>query len=325
MPIILPAALAIIAGLLGLLWGADRFVAGSAGAARNFGIAPLVIGLTIVALGTSAPEIIVAIDASLKSAGELAIGNAIGSNLANIGLVLGITALVAPLPTQKHLLQQEIPVLLTVTLLAGLLLMDNQWGYTDGYILLGLLIPLLWLTVRYKQQSLSPKEIAEEEDELPSISTKSAVLWFVIGLVTLLISSEFLVWGAIEVANYFEVSQLIIGLTIVAVGTSLPELAASVMSALRGHHDIALGNIFGSNLFNIMAVMTMPGIISPLTLNESVFQRDYMAMAIITLSLAAFIFFARYRSKKNHKPARLGRIFGMVMLALYGIYYVILL
>jgi cation:H+ antiporter len=325
MPIMLPAALAIIAGLLGLLWGADRFVAGSAGAARNFGIAPLVIGLTIVALGTSAPEIIVAIDASLKSAGELAIGNAIGSNLANIGLVLGITALVAPLPTQKHLLQQETPVLLAITLLAGLLLMDNYWGHADGYILLGLLIPLLWITVRYKQQSLSPVEIAAEEDELPSISTKTAVLWFVIGLVTLLISSELLVWGAIEVAKYFEVSQLVIGLTIVAVGTSLPELAASVMSALRGHHDIALGNIFGSNLFNIMAVMTMPGIISPLALDESVFYRDYMAMAVITLLLALSIFLALHRSKKSQKPARLGRTFGAVMLALYGIYYVILL
>jgi cation:H+ antiporter len=321
----LPAALAIIAGLCGLLWGADRFVAGSAGAARNFGIAPLVIGLTIVALGTSAPEIIVAIDASLKNAGELAIGNAIGSNLANIGMVLGITALVAPLPTQKHLLVQETPVLLAITLIAGLLLMDNQWGYFDGYFLLGLLIPLLWLTIRYKKQTLSPAEIEAEEEELPSITTKSAILWFIVGLAILLISSELLVWGAMEVAQHFEVSQLVIGLTIVAVGTSLPELATSVMSALRGHHDIALGNIFGSNLFNIMAVMTMPGIISPLELSESVFQRDYIAMLIITLSLAVSIFIVLHRSKKTHQPAMLGRAFGVIMLALYGLYYVILL
>lgn len=319
---LIPALIAVIIGLLGLLWGADRFVAGSASLAKNMGISPLIIGLTIVSIGTSAPEIIVAINASLSEAGDMAVGNALGSNLANIGLVLGITALVAPLPTQRHLIKHEAPILLIVTLVAGLLLMDGHLSRIDGALLLLMLVPVLWITVHQKKNHLTPQEVAEEEEN-PEMPTGSAILWFAIGLAVLLLSSKALVWGAKEVATAFGVSQLIIGLTVVAVGTSLPELAASVVSALRGHHDIALGNIFGSNLFNLMAVMSMPGLIAPLELGSSLFSRDYLAMAALTLLLVAGIAFS-LRNKSSEQTGRLGRRFGSVLVLLYALYYVLL-
>jgi cation:H+ antiporter len=312
--------LALLVGVLGLLWGADRFVEGSAGAARNFGISPMIIGLTVVSVGTSAPEIIVSINASLKAAGELAVGNALGSNLANIGLVLGITALVAPLPVQKHLLREEGPVLLLITALAGLCLYDG-WLNRGESIALGLLIiPLLILVVKYKKNHPNPEAV----EDIPEFSMGTAILWFVIGLAVLLVSAEITVWGAKSIATHLGVSQLIIGLTVVAIGTSLPELAASVMSALRGHHDIALGNIFGSNLFNLMLVMTSAGAIAPIALSPDVFSRDFAVMALLTLMMVAMIAWALWRSTKSGSPARLSKSVGILFLAAYGFYYVLL-
>ncbi|MDB9952394.1 calcium/sodium antiporter [Porticoccaceae bacterium] len=314
---------ALLVGVLGLLWGADRFVEGSAGAARNFGISPMIIGLTVVSVGTSAPEIIVSINASLKAAGELAVGNALGSNLANIGLVLGITALVAPLPVQKHLLREEGPVLLLITALAGLCLYDG-WLNRGESIALGLLIiPLLILVVKYKKNHPNPEAINEAED-IPEFSMGTAILWFVIGLAVLLVSAEITVWGAKSIATHLGVSELIIGLTVVAIGTSLPELAASVMSALRGHHDIAIGNIFGSNLFNLMLVMTSAGAIAPIALGPEVFSRDFAVMALLTLLMVAMIAWALWRAAKSGSPARLSRSVGIIFLAAYGFYYVLL-
>ena len=315
--------LALLVGVLGLLWGADRFVEGSAGAARNFGISPMIIGLTVVSVGTSAPEIIVSINASLKAAGELAVGNALGSNLANIGLVLGITALVAPLPVQKHLLREEGPVLLLITALAGLCLYDG-WLNRGESIALGLLIiPLLILVVKYKKNHPNPEAVEDAED-IPEFSMGTAILWFVIGLAVLLVSAEITVWGAKSIATHLGVSELIIGLTVVAIGTSLPELAASVMSALRGHHDIALGNIFGSNLFNLMLVMTSAGAIAPIALSPDVFSRDFAVMALLTLMMVAMIAWALWRSTKSGSPARLSKSVGILFLAAYGFYYVLL-
>lgn len=324
METLIPGALGVIFGLLGLLWGADRFVAGSAGAAKNFGISPLVIGLTIVSIGTSAPEIIVAINAALKDAGDMAVGNAIGSNLANIGLVLGITALICPIPTQSHLLKQEGPVLLGITLLAGFFIFDGGLSRSEGIILACIIPPLLAITVYYKKRHPNP-ETVEEGEAIPSMSTTTAILWFLVGLSALLISSEALVWGAKQFALFFGVSQLIIGLTVVAIGTSLPELAASVTSALRGHHDIALGNIFGSNLFNLLAVMSVPGIISPLALEREVFYRDYMAMSLLTVILVAAIAFSLWRGRKEHCQALLSKKIGITLLVLYGLYYAVLI
>ena len=318
------AALAILGGFIGLIWSADRFVGGSAALASNFGVSKLIIGLTIVSLGTSAPEIVVSISASLKAAGDLAVGNAIGSNLANIGLVLGITALVAPLPIQRHLLNRELPILLLVTALAGALLYDAELSFVDGVLLLGALVPVLVFLVVSKNRQPS----AEEEDtDIPDMSRASAALWFVLGLAALIVSSEVLVWGAREVATAFGVSPLIIGLTVIAVGTSLPELAASVMSALRNHHDIALGNIVGSNIFNLLAVMSVPGLIQQPQMDAAVFSRDFLAMAGITALLALAILLdygLRNRAAGAANDGRLGRRIGILLLMAYVGYYLLL-
>ncbi len=275
------ASIAILAGFIGLIWSADRFVDSSAAIAKNLGVPKFIIGLTIVAFGTSAPEIVVSISAALKGNGDLAVGNSLGSNLANIGLVLGITALIAPLPIQRHLLSHETPILLFVTAIAGYCLYDGKLSMPEGFLLLGSLVPVLSIMVMGKKGH----EVAEDE-EIPELETGKAAFWFVVGLTLLIISSETLVWGATEVALAFGVSPLIIGLTVIAIGTSLPELAASVMSALRGHHDIALGNIIGSNIFNLLVVLAVPALIQQPEMGMEVFFRDYAAMAGITLFLA---------------------------------------
>lgn len=324
---LLPAYIAIIAGLIGLVWGADRFVIGAASAAKNFGISPMVIGLTIVSIGTSAPEIIVSINAALEGSGALAVGNALGSNLANIGLVLGVTALIAPLPAQRHLVFQEGPVLLFVTALVGYCLFDQILGRTESLVMLALIPLLLWITVKYKVQHPDPEEVAEVEN-IATTSNAAATTWFIIGLLVMLASSKILVWGAITTAAEMGISELVIGLTVVAIGTSLPELAASVTSALRGHHDIAIGNVFGSNLFNFLAVMPIAGVISPLQLDSAVFYRDYLAVTALTLLLLGAIALHYFRQRKAENTAatiHLSRKFGCVMLLLYVLYFVVLL
>ena len=324
---LLPAYMAIIAGLIGLVWGADRFVIGAASAAKNFGISPMVIGLTIVSIGTSAPEIIVSINAALEGSGTLAVGNALGSNLANIGLVLGITALIAPLPAQRHLVFQEGPVLLFVTALVGYCLFDQILGRTESLVMLALIPLLLWVTVKYKVQHPDPEEV-EEVENIATTSNAAAATWFIIGLLVMLASSKILVWGAITTAAGMGVSELVIGLTVVAIGTSLPELAASVTSALRGHHDIAIGNVFGSNLFNFLAVVPIAGVISPLQLDSAVFYRDYLAVTALTLLLLGAIalhYFKQRNAEDKAATIHLSRKFGSVMLLLYALYFVVLL
>ena len=314
------AWIAIFAGFGGLIWSADRFVAGSAAIANNFGISRLIIGLTIVSFGTSAPEVVVSISASLQGSGELAIGNALGSNLANIGLVLAATVLIAPMPIQGHLIRQELPILLLVTAAAGVVLYDATVSPFEGILLLGSLVPLIYFMIIIKRKHPSPEEIAE----ISAMTNSIAGIWFIVGLCALIGSSEILVWGAQIVATSFGVSPLIIGLTVIAVGTSLPELAASVMSAIKGHHDMALGNIIGSNIFNILAVMSLPGIISPPHLSPDSFDRDYFAMAAITLLLAAAIivdYLLRNRQPNSHGSARLGRRIGSLLLIGYVYYY----
>ncbi|MFG1489403.1 calcium/sodium antiporter, partial [Oceanospirillum sp. HFRX-1_2] len=240
---------ALIAGLALLVWSADRFIAGAAATARNFGMSPMLIGMTIVSIGTSAPEILVSAIAAIGGNPGLAVGNALGSNIANIGLVLGITALIAPLPINMKLMRKEIPLLLGVTLLAGGIMLDGQITLTDALILVAVLgLSLLWL---FKGDA---ETIADQEEEIPDMPQGKAILWLIIGLLILIGSSRMLVWGAVNIATSFGVSDVIIGLTIVAIGTSLPELAASVASALKRHHEIALGNVVGSNIFNLLAV-----------------------------------------------------------------------
>ncbi|MBQ0757618.1 MAG: calcium/sodium antiporter [Amphritea sp.] len=307
--------IALLVGFIILVWSADRFVIGAASTAKNFGMSPMLIGLTVVSFGTSAPEILVAIMASSTGAGSLAIGNALGSNIANIGLVLGITALVAPLPVRSKVLKQEIPLLLAITFLAGGVLYDLYLGRIDSIILILSLIACLFLFTRF-QRNASDEDIADEEEELPELPTSWAVFWLITGLLLLAGSSRLLVWGATEIATTLGVSELIIGLTIVAIGTSLPELAASVASALKGHTDIALGNIVGSNIFNIAAVMAVPGLLAPIELESIVLLRDYGMTLGLTLLLALLALF--------QKPPNISRVEGGILLAAYAGYLALL-
>lgn len=310
--------IAIIGGFIGLIWSADRFVAGSASLANNFGVSKLIIGLTIVAFGTSAPEIVVSLSASLQNAGDLAVGNALGSNLANIGLVLGATALIASLPIQRHQLQLDIPILLFVTALAGWFLFDATLSHAEGWTLLAILPCVMGVLIWSKRNH--PEDI---EDDIETLSNTIAIGWFLLGLAVLIGSSKFLVWGASELALAFGVSPLVIGLSVVAVGTSLPELAASIISALKGHYDIAIGNVIGSNLFNLLVVMAIPGIISEPVMDEAVFTRDFLALAIIS-GLFAITLFIDFLRKSASNNAHLGKIIGIILLLSYGSYYTIL-
>ncbi|GAA4647767.1 calcium/sodium antiporter [Kistimonas scapharcae] len=304
---------AILAGFITLMWSADKFVNGAAATARNFGMSPMLIGLTIVSIGTSAPEILVSLMAAMSGYGSLAVGNAVGSNIANIGLVLGITAIVAPLPVKSDVVRREIPLLMIITVLAGLLLIDNQLGHLDGILLISGLILTLYLIYRWQRQpdsNLQTTAGAETEEELPDISQAKATVLLIVGLLVMVASSRLLVWGATEVARALGISELIIGLTIVAIGTSLPELAASVVSALKKHHDIALGNIVGSNIFNLLAVMAVPGIVAPATIDPAAFQRDVPAMIAITALLLILALAGRKRQ-------RIGRGAGVLLAACY--------
>lgn len=306
--------LAILAGLVLLVWSADRFVIGAAATARNFGMSPMLIGLTIVSFGTSAPEILVSIMASVTDAGDLAVGNALGSNIANIALVLGITALVAPLPVKSSVLKKELPLLLAVTVLAGMLLLDLDLDLFDSAILLTTLALCLYLFQRF--QSGSDEAATEEEEELPNLNTGPAIFWLILGLLILAGSSRLLVWGATEVATMLGVSELVIGLTIVAVGTSLPELAASVASAIKKHHDIAIGNVVGSNIFNLVAVMAVPGFFTSIEIAPEVLLRDYGTMLGLTLVLLALALW--------QKPPSISRAEGGLLAAVYAGYLVLL-
>ena len=309
--IMLLAIAAIIVGLVLLVWSADKFVDGSVGLAENLGMSKVMIGLTIVSLGTSAPEIFVSVTAALSEASELALGNAVGSNIANIGLVLGVTALVAALPVKKGLLKQDLPALLAVTAICCFLVMDLLLDLADGLVLVVLLIILMALMFRYKKEH--PEEVIEGEnlDEvIPDYSQKESVIAFVIGLVVLVISSRLLVWGAVDIATALGVSEVVVGLTIVAIGTSLPEMAASVTSALRNHHDIALGNVIGSNILNLLAVLSAAALIHPIELTREVFIYDYGAMVFFTVALSLFVLIPK-------KVKQISKVEGIILLAGY--------
>jgi len=304
---------AILAGLVFLVWSADKFVIGAAATARHLGMSQMLVGLTIVSIGTSAPEMFVSAMASLDGAGNLAIGNAIGSNITNIALVLGITALVAPIPLQRGLLKKELPLLMMITLLGGLVLIDLELNLVDGLILIGALVFALFLM--FQQSSESGEAVIDEDEaaEIENTPTSKAVFWLITGLIVLMASSKALVWGATGVAEAFGVSDLIIGLTIVAIGTSLPELAASVASALKGHHDIAIGNVIGSNIFNLLAVMPIPGILAVTAVEPMALYRDYIVMAAATFALLLFFII-------SYRKGILGRISGALLTAGYAGY-----
>ncbi len=313
----LTASLAVVLGLALLVWSADRFVEGSAVTARHFHMPPLLIGMLVVGFGTSAPEMVVsAISASQGNPG-IALGNAYGSNITNIALILGLTALLSPIAVHSRVLRKELPILTALTALAALQLMDNNLSRLDAAVLLLVFGALMIWTVR---QGLREKTDAlgtamEEELEEQTMPIRRAVFWVGAGLVLLIVSSRFLVWGAVEIAHGFGVSDLIIGLTVVAVGTSLPELASSIMAARKNEHDIALGNILGSNLFNTLAVVGIAGMIHPLPVGPEVLTRDILVMAALTVSL--FVFGYGFRGPGL---GRINRIEGGLLLAAYVAY-----
>jgi cation:H+ antiporter len=309
------AAVAILVGFIILIWSADLFVDGAASIAENMGLSPIIIGLTIVSIGTSAPEILVS--------GTLAIGNAIGSNIANVGLVLGVTVLLVPLMVDRSCMRKEVPTLLVVTLGTGFLLLDGTLSRLDGSLMLGALILLLVQMIR--SQTSDPVLLEEAETEpLPHLKPLRAWLTFAFGLLLLIASSRILVYGAVMAAKELGVSELVIGLTIVAIGTSLPELAATLASAKRGHTEIALGNIIGSNLFNLLAVMSIPGILQPQALEPQVVTRDYSVMTVLTLLLAGAIYFSRYRTASREGHSYVGRSVGWLFVSIYALYYYLL-
>lgn len=310
----------LILGLIGLIISADKFVYGAAGLARNLGISPLIIGLTIVAMGSSAPEMMVAVSSSLNGAPNTAIGNAIGSNITNITLVLGLTALLKPLLVGSATIRREIPMVLITTILAGVVLWDLKLEMYEGVILLLLFfITILTLTIlALKRPSNDP--IAEEHnDDVPEgVPTWKAVAWLIFGMIALPVSSSYLVDSAVVIAQYYGMSDLVIGLTIIAIGTSLPELAASITGVLKGEDDLAMGNIIGSNIFNILAVLSLPGILAPGMIDPAIISRDfyYMLGATIVMLLMAMSFRGR--------PGRINRIEGGILLSGFVAYQVII-
>ncbi|MDX1443573.1 MAG: calcium/sodium antiporter [Gammaproteobacteria bacterium] len=311
--------IAVLAGFILLMWGADRFVAGAACAARLLGVSTLIIGLTIVGFGTSAPEILVSAMASIAGNPGLAMGNAIGSNITNIALILGFTAVVTPLTVRSETLRRELPLLMAIMLVSVGLLADRELDRIDGILLLLALVGfLVWLVRLGMASKKTDPMIAEFQEEIPrDMSMGKAIFWLVAGLVVLLASSRLLVWGAVNIAEGFGVSDLIIGLTIVAIGTSLPELAASVVAARKGEHDIAIGNVLGSNIFNLLAVMGLPGVIMPGSFEPEVLSRDFPVMIFLTL-----LFFGLAYGIGG--VGRITRPAGAVLLACFAGYQLIL-
>lgn len=301
---LLPAGASLL-GLVLLVWGANRFVDGAATTARNVGISPLVVGLVIVGFGTSAPEMLVSATAAWQGNTGISIGNAVGSNITNVALILGITSLVRPLQVHSAILRRELPVLLAAMLVALLLLMDGTLDRIDGIVLMsGFGVSVYWtisLALRGRNKVAEPDALASEfEAELASrMSTGRALFWVLAGFVVLVVSSRLLVWGASELARAMGISDLVIGLTVVAIGTSLPELAASITAALKNEHDIAIGNVIGSNTFNILAVMGLPGLIHPGIFDPAVLHRDFPVMIGLTLALFAMAYGIRGEGRIN--------------------------
>ena len=314
-PHMLVNILEVVAGLVLLIWGADRFVHGAAAAARNMGVTPLMIGLTIVAFATSTPEILVSIDAAIIGKPGLAFGNAIGSNIVNIGLVLGCVALIRPIELQSATLQREMPALLAVSLLTVSLFLDSYLSRIDGLVMLtGLVIVMIWLA-RLGMRSAPTDPITQDfEAEIPTgVSMRMAIMWLLVGLGTLLVGAHLLVDGSVNIAEYLGVSEVVIGILLVAFGTSLPELAVSIVSAMKGEYGLAIGNIVGSNIFNLLAVIGIAATITPMAMAPSMLSLHIFVMVAFTLVLFAMTY--DYDGK-----SRLSRIEGAALLIAFIAY-----
>lgn len=308
--------IAVLVGLALLVWSADKFVEGAAATARHFGMSPLLVGMVIIGFGTSAPEMVVSAIASWQGNPALALGNAYGSNITNIALVLGLTAVLAPISVASGVLRKEMPILMVVTVLTLWLLWDLSISMSDAIILLAVFALYMGWSVWQGMRGGDDAMSAEFEQELAAtdgVPVRTSVMWLLIGLVLLVISSRLLVWGAVDIATAMGISDLVIGLTVVAIGTSLPELASSVAAVRKNEHDLALGNVIGSNLFNTLAVVGIAAAIQPFELEPLVVSRDWVAMMALTVLLAIFAF--RFK-----RPGRINRWQGGILLLSFVAY-----
>ncbi len=303
--------LSVVAGLAVLVWGADRFVDGASGAARLLGVPALLIGILIMGFGTSAPELVVSAQAALAGNPGLALGNAYGSNISNIALILGVSALIVPVTVKSGVLRREFPVLLAVTVLAAWQLVDGMLSRWDGIVLLVVFHVLIgWTIVSSMRTNI---DVMEEEVDIKEMTPGKAALWLLVGLVGLVAGSRLLVSGAVDIAAALGVSDLVVGLTVVAIGTSLPELAASIVATRRGEHEMALGNVIGSNIFNTLAVVGIAATVHPLSVEPAVLERDVLFMGLLTVSL----FIVGYRHRAD---GRINRVEGLFLFMAYAAY-----
>ncbi len=306
-------AIAIALGLAVLVWSADRFVNAAAATASRTGLSAMLIGMTVVALGTSAPEMVVAVFAALDGLPDLATGNALGSNIANIGMILGLMAVITPLAVHSSVIRRELPLLVGVTLLSALLMWGGMIGRLEGSLLLTLLAAMIGFSIWQARRDGSDALATDTEESLEAhpMSLRAGLIWTFVGLALLVLSSRVLVWGAVEIALGFGVSDLIIGLTIVAVGTSLPELASSISALRRGEHDLVVGNVVGSNLFNTLGVVGLAAVIRPIEVGGEVLLRDWSLMTVMTVLMTVFAIGWKGR------PGRINRLEGAMLLAMF--------
>lgn len=318
--LLLPSAILIV-GLILLVWSSDVFIEGAASTAKHLSISPLIIGVVVLGFGTSMPEIVVAVLASLDNSPGLAIGNAIGSNIANIALVLGITALIAPIAVKSSVIRRELPVLMAISVGAFLLVLDGELGFFDGVILfIALILVMGWMIKTNKNVDPSDpiaEETLHELEELPELSKNKALIYLIGGLIVLMVSAQLMVSGAVDIANFFGVSEVIIGLTIIAIGTSLPELAAAIAAARKNEADLMIGNIVGSNLFNILAVFAVPALLAPSLIERDVLMIDMPIMLGLTLLMLIMAL-----PRKNKSIIYRGK--GLILSSLFISYLVLL-
>ncbi|MCG8528002.1 MAG: calcium/sodium antiporter [Opitutales bacterium] len=296
------AVLAVVIGLILLVWSADKFVDGAASTAYRLGMSPLLVGMVIVGFGTSAPEIVVSAFASAQGNPGLALGNAIGSNISNIALILGVTALICPIVVHSSIVKREIPILIGVSAVLWFLAANQMLELLDGIILLVLFAGIMGWSI-YTATKKKEDPLSDEFDEsldVPKKSLRYGIIWLIVGFIFLVISSRMLVWGAVSIAIALGVSDLIVGLTVVAIGTSLPELASSIAATRKGEHDIALGNVVGSNLFNTLGVVGLAAVIKPFEIESIALTRDFPVMSGLTLLLFLLCFGFKGQGKIKH-------------------------
>ncbi|MEP2776041.1 MAG: calcium/sodium antiporter [Luteolibacter sp.] len=313
------AIIFLIIGLVLLVFAADYLVKGAASIAAAVGVSPLVVGLTVVAFGTSAPELAVSVAAAFKGQADIAVGNVVGSNIFNILVVVGVSALIIPLVVHRQLIRLDLPVMIFLSGLLYVVSMDGLISRFDGIILFALAIAYVGLLVWESKHGGKAPGMDELEELIEGGDPKWAknIFLIVIGIAGLTGGSHLLVKGAVEIATYFGVSQLVIGLTIISVGTSLPEVATSVMAAIKGERDIAIGNVVGSNIFNIVTVLGLASIVSPNGIGVAREALDFDMLFMIAIAVASFpVFFLGYR---------VGRINGFFFVAFYVAYVFYLL